>query len=59
MESDVATDLEREFSESEIKKALDSLASDKSPGSEDFPMDFYKRAWKFLKPKIIAIVQEL
>lgn len=43
----------------EIKSAVDSMATDKSPGPDGFPMEVYKCCWNFMKTEIMSIVEEL
>lgn len=42
-----AEKMEMDFRETEVRLALDSLAADKSPGPEGFPVEVYKRCWHF------------
>lgn len=50
--------MERNF-EKGIKEALNSLTSEKARRLEGLPMEIYKRYWHFMKPKIMAVVNEL
>lgn len=48
-------DLDAPFSEQEIKNAVFQLASNKSPGPDGFPLDFYKRFWHIIKQDLIEV----
>lgn len=41
--------LEEYFSLEEIKEVIWNSPGDKSPGPDEFNMNFYKRCWEFLK----------
>lgn len=56
--SDVARDqLETQLSEEEMKKALKQLNSNKSPGTDGLPPEFYTRFWEFLSPFLLRSFQ--
>ena len=42
------------FSEEEIKDAVWLCDGSKSPGPDDFNMNFVKKSWKFIKDKVVA-----
>ena len=50
-----AEDLERPISQSEISKAIKCLKSDKCPGTDSLPANFYK----MFHPKIITLLKDL
>ena len=37
--------MEKEITEDEIKKAIKNSPNNKSPGSDGFPIEFYKVFW--------------
>ncbi|GMJ01570.1 hypothetical protein HRI_003826200 [Hibiscus trionum] len=45
--------LERSFSEEEIREAVFSSEGDRAPGPDGFNMDFFKQFWSALKPSIL------
>lgn len=57
--ADEAYTLEEPFSKEEIKAALDSLVSEKSPGPEGMPMVVYQKTWGFIKLEILEVAREL
>ncbi|XP_019455134.1 PREDICTED: uncharacterized protein LOC109356262 [Lupinus angustifolius] len=47
-----------EFDEEEIKSAVWSCATDKSPGPNDFNFKFSEESWDIIKPDIVLFVKE-
>lgn len=50
--SDLPKELECDFTEEEVKQALDDLAGDKTLGPDGFPLKFYSFYWPFIKKDI-------
>lgn len=51
--------LEEDFTMEEVKFALMSLAGEKTPGLDGFPMIVYQRCWDFMHVEILDMVREL
>lgn len=51
--------LDSPFSEEEICHALFSLARDKAPGHDGFPISFYQYFWETIKADILNLFMEL
>lgn len=58
LDQNLAKDLERPVTTSELAEAVKSLQSGKSPGPDGFPADFYKLFWKQLAPHILEMFTE-
>ncbi|GJT23954.1 hypothetical protein Tco_0893891, partial [Tanacetum coccineum] len=56
LSSDQSLDLERPFSPEEIKGAVWDCGSNKSPGSDGFTFDFYRKFWYLIKENVVAAV---
>lgn len=50
--------LEIDFSEEEVKKAIDDLGQDRAPGPDGFPMSFYSKCWRTIKSDLMRIFHE-
>ncbi|XP_039135703.1 uncharacterized protein LOC120273121 [Dioscorea cayenensis subsp. rotundata] len=50
--------LERPFTLEEVKRAVFDLGSDKAPGSDGFPMFFFKSHWEIVKGEIMQLCQD-
>lgn len=61
MEYECSTDdcrlLEGDVSAEEIRKVVFSMPSNKSPGPDGYPSEFYKTAWPVIGPDFIIAVQ--
>jgi hypothetical protein len=44
------------FSEVEIKEAIFQMESNKAPGPDGFPSEFYQYLWETIKPDLIALL---
>ena len=53
-----AANLEVPFSIDEVKKAIWICESSKAPSSNSFNLNFYKKAWHFLKEDLMRFVGE-
>lgn len=51
--------LEAEVTEEEIKGVLFAMPSNKSPGPDGFPSEFFKTTWSVVAPDFIAAVQSI
>lgn len=58
LDQNVAEDLERPVTASELAEAVKSLQSGKSPVPDGFPADFYKLFWKQLAPHLLEMFTE-
>lgn len=47
--------LTSEFTEEEVKKALFSMESNRAPGPDNIPVEFYKHCWEFVKNDIMHL----
>nr|GEZ52545.1 hypothetical protein [Tanacetum cinerariifolium] len=56
LSSDQALDLERHFSNEEIKGAVYDCGLDKSPGPDGFTFGFYRRYWSLLEDEVAEVV---
>jgi len=45
------------FTEEEVKKALFSMESNRAPGPDDIPVEFYKHYWDFVKGDIMRLFE--
>lgn len=50
--------LEREFSNEEIKVALDGLVGDKAPGPDGFNLTFFQSCWEIVGPNFLRVCRE-
>lgn len=50
--------LERPFSDKEIKLAVFSLASNKAPGQDGFPIAFFQECWDIVQKDIVYLFKE-
>lgn len=50
--------LERKFEEEEVRQAIFSLAGDKAPGPNGFPMAFFQSFWVMLKDDILEFLED-
>ncbi|XP_026396487.1 uncharacterized protein LOC113291135 [Papaver somniferum] len=50
--------LEKPFSEEEVKEVVDNFGANKSPGPDGFTMEFYKIGWKVIKNDLMKVVKE-
>lgn len=57
LDAEQADNLESTFSESEVYQAVCDLSSDKSPGSDGFPLRFYKSFWEVMKIDLMRVVE--
>ncbi|KAF2917344.1 hypothetical protein DAI22_09g184850 [Oryza sativa Japonica Group] len=48
------SDLERDITEDEAKKAIMEMPSDKAPGPDGFSATFYKKCWEIIKNDVVA-----
>lgn len=48
-------DLERSFTESEIKKAIFSMEKNTAPGPDHIPVEFYQQCWEFIKNDMMTL----
>lgn len=48
------SDLERDITEDEAKKAIMEMPSDKAPGPDGFSATFYKKCWEIIKNDLVA-----
>ncbi|KAF9603395.1 hypothetical protein IFM89_035841 [Coptis chinensis] len=55
IEEELAVWMERNFEEDEVKRALDSLAGEKSPGPDGFAMIVYQNCRHFMKDSIMEV----
>jgi hypothetical protein len=46
----------KEFSEEEVKRALDAIGDLKAPGPDGMPSIFYKKLWDVVGGKLVAEV---
>ncbi|KAK1284460.1 hypothetical protein QJS10_CPB21g01596 [Acorus calamus] len=53
----MAERLVRPFTEQELERAVKSLSSNKAPGPDGYPGEFYKRFWPHLKRDLFQAVQ--
>lgn len=58
MDRSEAKDLEREFSKEEVKKAIFSMAKDKSLELDGFSMLFYQVYWDIIKGDLLKVFAE-
>ena len=49
--------LTRPFSEEEVKTALFGIESNRAPGPDNIPAEFYKACWDFVKADIMRIFE--
>jgi hypothetical protein len=49
--------LEYEFSETEIKKAIEGSYAERAPGPDGFLFLFYQRLWSIIKDDLMAMVR--
>jgi hypothetical protein len=47
-------ELEKSFSESEIKYAIFSMEKNTAPGSDHFPVEFYQHCWDIIKDDMVV-----
>lgn len=52
------SELNRHVLEPEITQTLFSLPSDKCPGPDGYPLEFFKASWGKVGPEVVAMVQE-
>lgn len=52
-------DLESDFSEEEIRKAIWDLEQDKTPGPDSFSIFFFRMFWSTIKQDLINLFREL
>jgi hypothetical protein len=50
-------DLEREFFEEEVKKAIDESYAEGAPGPDGFSFMFYQRFWGIIKKDFMALIK--
>jgi hypothetical protein len=50
-------DLEREFSEEEVKKAIDESYAEGAPSPDGFSFMFYQRFWGIIKKDFMALIK--
>ncbi len=51
-------EMEKEITEDEIKKAIKNSPNNKSPGSDGFPIEFYKVFWNQIKDILVKAIQK-
>lgn len=51
-------DLEKMFDEKELKEAIWSCGSNKSPGPDGFTMEFFKKFWDLIKSDLLEAFNE-
>lgn len=51
--------LDTDVTAEEIRKVVFSMPSNKSPGPDGFPCEFYKAAWSVIAPDFITAVQSV
>ncbi|XP_070042873.1 uncharacterized protein [Nicotiana tomentosiformis] len=52
------TQLEEQFNENEVKKALWAIAGDKAPGPDGFDSQFFKDGWEVVGKDVVEVVLE-
>lgn len=52
------TQLEEQFNENELKKALWAIAGDKAPGPDGFDSQFFKDGWEVVGKDVVEVVLE-
>ncbi|CAI5460716.1 unnamed protein product [Closterium sp. Yama58-4] len=52
------TELEADWSEDEVKKALNEMACDKSPGGDGLPKELFERHWDLLREDFMGFVKQ-
>ncbi|KAF8390326.1 hypothetical protein HHK36_024851 [Tetracentron sinense] len=52
-------ELERPFQEEEVLSAIQSLATNKAPGSDGFSIEFYEVCWDIVGGDLLAVLREL
>ena len=50
---------EKPISESELTKGIKALKTNKSPGIDGIPGEFYKKYWSLLKTNFIKVIEEI
>lgn len=58
IDSNLADELECEFNELEVWKAVNLLGTDKSPGPDGFTLEFFKKCSNILKSDIMRVFQD-
>jgi hypothetical protein len=48
-------ELEKPFSESEIKESVFSMEKNTAPGPDHFPIEFYQHCWDIIKVDLVAL----
>ena len=51
--------LEAQFTEEEVSAAIKAMPSNKSPGPDGFPWEFYKACWPVIKADVLAALQDI
>jgi mannosylglycoprotein endo-beta-mannosidase len=51
-------ELEKSFSESEIKYAIFSMEKNTAPGSDHFPVEFYQHCWEIIKDDMVVLFSD-
>ena len=49
--------LTKEVTKEEVKAAVWALQSDKAPGLDDFPIDFYRTFWYIIKKDLMKMIR--
>jgi len=50
-----ALELEKEFSEEEVRSAINDLGKDKAPGKDSFNIAFFKSCWEGVKGDMMGL----
>jgi hypothetical protein len=53
------TQLEQQFTDTEILLAIHGMDSNSSPGPDGFPASFFKHSWKFIKNDILSMFHDI
>jgi hypothetical protein len=51
-------DMDREFSEEEIKSVIDQMERNKAAGPDGFPAEFYQSCWEIVKDDLMVLFND-
>jgi hypothetical protein len=58
LSEDDRNELDRPFTEEEIKSVIDQMEENKAAGPDGFPIEFYQVCWEIIKDDLMAVFHD-